>query len=60
MNRQESGTIPAFLVEALKKAPAGGKRSLKTKMIEECVDRDEDGQWQIVLSNPKFKDHSFN
>ena len=53
---QENKKIPNWLFDYFKQQPKGSARQAKTKVINECVHKDEHGNWQLVLDEPRFED----
>ena len=52
----EAGDVPAYVVQALEKAPAGSKNKMKRDIINNSMKQNEDGEWTLDLQSKQFQE----
>ena len=57
---QDTNQIPAWLNAFFETQPKGQARATKTGVINDCMEKDDEGKWQLVLDDAKFEDVLFS
>ena len=57
---QDTNQIPVWLQDFFAKQPKGQSRKAKTGVINDCMQKDDEGKWQLVLDDAKFEDVLFS